>query len=60
MRTFLSHFAQNDSGVTALEYGLIAALISLALVAGATVAGGALNTIFTFIGGQLNAAAGAA
>ena len=60
MRTFLSHFAQNDSGVTALEYGLIAALISLALVAGATVAGGAMNTIFNFIGGKLNTAAGAA
>lgn len=55
-----SRFAQNDSGATALEYGLIAALISLALVAGATLAGGAVNTIFMSIGTTLTAAAAAA
>jgi pilus assembly protein Flp/PilA len=60
MREFVRGFAKDESGVTALEYGLIAALISLALVAGAGVAGAAVNTIFTFIGDTLTKAAGAA
>lgn len=48
---------KEETGATALEYGLIAGLISLAVVAGATVAGGAVNTIFTTIGTDLNTAA---
>jgi pilus assembly protein Flp/PilA len=44
---------KDESGATALEYGLIAGLISLALVAGATQAGGAVATIFTTIGTDL-------
>lgn len=47
----------DDSGATALEYGLIAGLISLAVVTGATAAGTAVNTIFTAIGTKLTAAA---
>jgi pilus assembly protein Flp/PilA len=36
----------DDKGSNALEYGLIVGLISLAIVTGATAAGGALGTIF--------------
>ena len=50
-------FTADDSGATALEYGLIAGLISLAVVTGATAAGTAVNTIFTAIGTKLAAAA---
>lgn len=46
-------FKGDRRGVTAIEYGLIAALISLLLVAGATTAGGKLTTIFTNIGADL-------
>jgi len=50
MCRFISRFANDQSGATALEYGLIAGLISLAVVTGATAAGTAVNTIFTAIG----------
>ena len=56
----IRRFANDQSGATALEYGLIAGLISLAVVGGATAAGGAVNTIFTDIGAALTAAAGIA
>ncbi|MPW17850.1 Flp family type IVb pilin [Paraburkholderia sp. CNPSo 3157] len=51
-------FAREENGVTAIEYGLLAALISVMVIGGATVAGTSLNTIFTYIGNQI--AAGAA
>lgn len=54
-----NRFIWDDSGATALEYGLIAGLISLAVVTGATAAGAAVNTIFTAIGTKLAAAAAA-
>ena len=56
IRTFIRLFARDEKGATAIEYGLIAALISLALVAGANVAGPALNTMFTTIGTDLSSA----
>ncbi|WP_223479079.1 Flp family type IVb pilin [Oricola indica] len=43
-------FLKNESGATAVEYGLIAGLISVALVAGATSVGSSLNTKFNSIG----------
>ena len=46
----------DSKGATAIEYGLIAALISLMLVAGAQVAGPALETLFNSIGSKLSAA----
>jgi len=56
IRTCLRFVIRDEKGVTAIEYGLIAALISLALVAGAQIAGPALNTMFTGIGNSLTAA----
>jgi len=47
MQRFLSRFATDDSGSNALEYGLIVAFVSLAIIAGATTAGTALNGMFT-------------
>ena len=50
MTKFFSRFARNDSGATAVEYGLIAALIGVVIIAGAGALGTALNQKFTDIG----------
>jgi pilus assembly protein Flp/PilA len=42
-------FFKDEEGVTAIEYGLIAALIAVAIIAGAALLGGELNTLFTNI-----------
>ena len=42
-------FAKDQSGVTAIEYGLIATLIGVAIIVGATALGGTLNSTFTSI-----------
>jgi pilus assembly protein Flp/PilA len=44
----------DKSGATAIEYGLIAALIALAIVVGAGALGNALNAQFTGIAGRMN------
>jgi pilus assembly protein Flp/PilA len=46
MQNLMSRFIKDESGATAIEYGLIAALISVALIVGATSLGTALNTKF--------------
>jgi pilus assembly protein Flp/PilA len=48
---------KDETGATAIEYGLIAALIALAIVVGATALGNSLNDQFTNIGVALNKAA---
>lgn len=45
---------RDEKGATAIEYGLIAALIALAIMVGATQLGGALNAKFTAIAGAVN------
>lgn len=52
----LRRFVRNDSGATALEYGLLAGLISVMVIGGATVAGGAIDSIFDHIGTSLKTA----
>jgi pilus assembly protein Flp/PilA len=54
MTKIFARFMKDESGATAIEYGLIAALISVALIAGATTLGGALNNQFANIAGKLN------
>lgn len=51
----VKNFMQEEEGVTAIEYGLIAALIAVMIIAGATTIGVKLDEIFVYIGGQLNA-----
>lgn len=53
MKSFLARFAHDESGATAIEYGLIAALIGVAIVAGAGAVGTNLNTMFQTISGRL-------
>jgi len=46
-------FLKNESGATAIEYGLIAAGISVAIIAAVNTIGSKLNTSFTSISTQL-------
>ena len=46
-------FLKNESGATAIEYGLIAAGISIAIIAVVNGLGSTLNTKFQFISTQL-------
>ncbi|MBK8768702.1 MAG: Flp family type IVb pilin [Burkholderiaceae bacterium] len=46
-------FVRDEEGVTAIEYGLIAALIAVVIVGSVTLIGGSLNEIFTFVSNQL-------
>ncbi|TAH33562.1 MAG: Flp family type IVb pilin [Alphaproteobacteria bacterium] len=50
----LVRFLKDESGATAIEYGLIAALVSVAAIAGFQAVGGSLETLFNGISGQLD------
>jgi pilus assembly protein Flp/PilA len=45
---------ESESGVTAIEYGLLASLVALGIIVGATLLGTNLNALFNYIGGQVN------
>ncbi|UAL09711.1 Flp family type IVb pilin [Caulobacter segnis] len=47
MTKFVSRFLKDESGATAIEYGLIAALIAVVIISGVTVLGTNLNAKFT-------------
>ena len=53
MRNFAVRFLKNESGATAIEYGLIAAGISVAIIAVVNTIGTKLNTNFSSISTQL-------
>ena len=53
MTNFVSRFMKDESGATAIEYGLIAAGISLAIIAAVNGLGTTLNTKFTSINSSL-------
>jgi len=53
MQILLSRFVSDESGVTAIEYGLIAALISVVCIAAMTAAGKSLLAVYQNIGGAL-------
>ncbi|MFN3317301.1 MAG: Flp family type IVb pilin [Allorhizobium sp.] len=54
MTKLFARFVKDESGATAIEYGLIAALISVALITGATTLGNALNNQFDAVAGKLD------
>lgn len=54
MSAIFARFMKDESGATAIEYGLIAALISVALIVGAQSLGSALNTQFQNLSTKLN------
>ena len=51
-------FAENEDGATAIEYGLIAALVSVAAIGALTAMGGSLSTMFNTVSSALSSAAG--
>jgi pilus assembly protein Flp/PilA len=53
MSKLFARFAKDESGATAIEYGLIAALIALAIMVGAGAVGNSLNAKFTSISNSL-------
>jgi pilus assembly protein Flp/PilA len=53
MSRFVTRFLKNECGATAIEYGLIAALISVAIIVGATAVGGSVNGTFLAIAAAL-------
>ena len=59
MLSLFTSFIRDESGATAIEYGLIAGLVSVAAIGALSLMGGSLNTMFTAVSGQLdNAVAG--
>jgi pilus assembly protein Flp/PilA len=57
MSKIFARFRKDESGATAIEYGLIAALISVALIAGATTLGNNIGNTFTNLSTKMGAAA---
>lgn len=49
----IKRFISDEAGATAIEYGLIAALISIGIIAAATTMGNGLSGLFNSIGGKL-------
>ena len=52
--TIFKRFAKDESGATAIEYGLIAGLISVIIITALTQIGTKLNTKFSSISNALN------
>jgi pilus assembly protein Flp/PilA len=49
----IKRFAKNESGATAIEYGLIAVGIAIAIIAAVTAVGTSLDATFDKINGNL-------
>ena len=49
MKNIFSRFTKDESGATAIEYGLIAALVSVVIIAAVTLMGDNLTSTFTSI-----------
>ena len=54
MMKTLKTFLRDESGVTAIEYGLIAALVSLAIIAAATSLGTKIGDLFNRVGTKVD------
>jgi len=59
MRKFVSRFATNESGATALEYGVMTGLIAGVIIGAVTLIGVSLNGVFGAITTALAAVPGA-
>jgi pilus assembly protein Flp/PilA len=56
MTKIFARFLKDESGATAIEYGLIAALLSVAIVGGASMVGTQLDALFDRIGTTMQTA----
>jgi pilus assembly protein Flp/PilA len=53
MRAFITKLIQDEAGVTAIEYGLIAALIAIAAIVAMTALGTSLSNTFSYVSTKL-------
>ncbi|MBS1155433.1 MAG: pilus assembly protein PilA [Proteobacteria bacterium] len=53
MKTYLTRFVRDEEGVTAIEYGLIAALIAVVIITAVALVGTNLNAVFQYVAGKL-------
>jgi pilus assembly protein Flp/PilA len=53
MTKIFARFVKNESGATAIEYGLIASLVGVAIIAGVKTLGTSLTTTFSKVSGNL-------
>jgi pilus assembly protein Flp/PilA len=53
MTKFVSRFVQDESGATAIEYGLIAALIAVVIIGAVTTVGTKLSSTFKAVSDKL-------
>jgi pilus assembly protein Flp/PilA len=56
MKNLVAKFASDESGATAIEYGLIAALVGVAMIGGGRALGKNINNQFTKVGGEVSKA----
>jgi pilus assembly protein Flp/PilA len=56
MKKFLNRVRKDESGATAIEYGLIAALIAVVLITALTTLGTTMSTQFTNLSSKIAAA----
>jgi pilus assembly protein Flp/PilA len=49
MLSLVTHFAKDDSGATAIEYGLIAAFVAVAMITALHFLGGELESTFEIV-----------
>jgi len=56
MKKVLMSFLKDEDGVTAIEYGLIAALIAVVIITAVTLVGDSLENTFNYIGGEVSTA----
>ncbi|RZJ43510.1 MAG: Flp family type IVb pilin [Brevundimonas sp.] len=57
MTKFVSKFMSDESGATAIEYGLIAALIAVVIISAVTALGTTIKAKFTAVVDGMNAGA---
>jgi pilus assembly protein Flp/PilA len=55
MQNLIARFVKDESGATAIEYGLIASLISVAIISAATTLGKNVANTFTAVSSQMSA-----
>jgi pilus assembly protein Flp/PilA len=53
MKNLVSRFVSDESGVTAIEYGLIAALIAVVIIGAVSTVGSKLSGTFSTVSGSL-------
>ncbi|WP_417319772.1 Flp family type IVb pilin [Emcibacter sp.] len=56
MKMFFAKLKKSEAGATAIEYGLIAALVAVAAIAGLQAVSSSLNNTFTAVSTELNTA----